>query len=148
MRLYTIAGVHADTYGAFTITSEALGASPAVHNHPISSVYNLAWNLTRYSAIGHTHAALQSIIADGSDNESVTQQVNFVLSGGVSLTVSGNVLQFDYTPSGTGSEPIGYLKNTNDYGDGAYKIAIGSDTILADYDASADGPAIALIQGI
>lgn len=148
MRLYTIAGVHADTYGAFTIKAEHLNASPSVHVHAISGVYNLFWNLTQLAASNHTHAALQNIIADGAGNTAVTQQVNFALSGGITLSVVGNNLQFDYVPTGDGSEAIGYLKNANSVGDGAYKVAVSDTAILANYNANTNGPAIALIQGI
>ncbi len=148
MRLYTIAGVHANTYGAFTITVDALGAAPAPHPHAIGDVNNLFWNLTQLAQVGHTHAALQNIIADGEGNTAVTQQVNFALSGGITLSVVGSDLQFDYVPSGDGTETIGYLKNANSSGEGAYKIATGDATILASYNGDTNGPALALIQGI
>jgi hypothetical protein len=148
MKLYTINNKHADTNANFHITAPDIGASEAVHTHPINKVYNLSWRLTQLSGSDHTHNALKGIAAYGSGGQAATKLVNFSLSGGLTLTVSNNELQFGHDPGGDGTEDVGYLKNANVGETGLFGIAIGGSEILHDYDSANNGTAIALIEGI
>lgn len=92
---YTFNNTHADENGNFTITSELVGAAPAVHTHTIASVTGLQASLDGKSNSDHTHTMVTGIEADGS---TVTGNVQLRGTGNVQVSQSGSNLNITITP--------------------------------------------------
>jgi len=147
MRLYTINNKHANTYCSFSLVAADFGASPAVHEHSKSDISNLVWKLSTLAAIVHTHPALKYISVSENLSNQITREVGFELAGGITLSITDSILQFDI-PDQTIVDIASYIKNTNVSGNSIYGISVGDTSALNKQVVTNKGNMLAFIWGI